>query len=159
MGYLRRVLGVTLRDKERRSEIRKARDVKPLLRIERSKLCQFSHVSRTSQEKNGELSPLSYSLHPQESGLTFVQGPGLYLRPWSRLGVEPAVLSEIAVDRDVFRVLLGLLPPRLSPKEKRARKWVNEWVCMPTYLNLAIHEIVFSLFAKSECRIQIIKHI
>jgi len=39
MGYLRRVLDVTLRDKEHRSEIRKARDVKPLLRIERSQLC------------------------------------------------------------------------------------------------------------------------
>jgi len=41
---------------------------------------------------------------------------------WSRLGAEPAELSEIAVDREVFRVLLGLLPPQLTPKEKRARK-------------------------------------
>jgi len=39
MGYLRRVLGVILRDKEHRSEIRKAQDVKPLLRIKRSQLC------------------------------------------------------------------------------------------------------------------------
>jgi len=29
-----------------------------------------------------------------------------------RLGVEPAELSEIAVDREVFHVLLGLLPQR-----------------------------------------------
>jgi len=29
-GYLRRVRGVTLRDKDHRSEIRKTRDVKPL---------------------------------------------------------------------------------------------------------------------------------
>jgi len=36
--YLRRVLDVTLRDKEHRSEIRKARDVNPLLRNERSQL-------------------------------------------------------------------------------------------------------------------------
>ena len=36
---------------------------------------------------------------------------------WSRLGVEPAELSEIVVDREVFRVLLGLLPPRLSQKK------------------------------------------
>jgi len=41
---------------------------------------------------------------------------------WSRLGVETAELSEIAVDREVFRVLLGLLPPRLSSNEKRARE-------------------------------------
>jgi len=39
MGYSRRVLGVTLRDKECRSEIRKTQDVKPLLLIERSQLC------------------------------------------------------------------------------------------------------------------------
>jgi len=39
MGYLRKILGVTLRDKEHTSEIGKARDVKPLLRIERSQLC------------------------------------------------------------------------------------------------------------------------
>jgi len=41
---------------------------------------------------------------------------------WSRLGVEPAELSEIAVDREVFRILLGLLTPRPSSKEKRERK-------------------------------------
>jgi len=35
---------------------------------------------------------------------------------WFRLGVEPAELSEIAVDPEVFRDLLELLPPRLSPK-------------------------------------------
>jgi len=39
MGYLRRVLGVTLRDKVHRSEIRKAQHVEPLPRIDRSQLC------------------------------------------------------------------------------------------------------------------------
>ena len=39
MKYLLRILGVTLRDEEHRSEIRKAWDVKLLLRIERSQLC------------------------------------------------------------------------------------------------------------------------
>jgi len=38
MGDLQRVLGVTLRDKDHRSEIREVRDVKPLRRIERSQL-------------------------------------------------------------------------------------------------------------------------
>jgi len=41
---------------------------------------------------------------------------------WSGLDVDPAELCEIAVDREVFRVLLGLLPPRLTPKGKWARK-------------------------------------
>jgi len=39
--------------------------------------------------------------------------------------------------------------------EKRARKWVNEWVCRLT-VEIPIYESVFSLLAKSECRIQII---
>ena len=76
---------------------------------------------------------------------------------WSRLGVEPE-LSEIAVDREVFRVLLGCGLRDSIPKEKRARKWVNEWVCRLT-LKLSIYEIVFCLFAESGRRIQIIKHI
>jgi len=50
MGYLRRVLFVTLCDKEHRSEIG-ARDTKPLLRIEKSQLCKFGHVSRISRER------------------------------------------------------------------------------------------------------------
>jgi len=37
---------------------------------------------------------------------------------WSRLGVEPAELSEIAVDREV-QVLLWTLPPQPSPEENR----------------------------------------
>jgi len=43
----------------------------------------------------------------------------------SRLGVEPAQLSEIAQNREVFPVFLGLLPPQPSWEEKRARKWMN----------------------------------
>jgi len=73
MGYLRRVLCVTLRDKEHRSEIRKAQDVKPLLRIERSQL--IPPCVQNVPGKNGELSPSGYFLHPQESGPKCVQGP------------------------------------------------------------------------------------
>jgi len=51
MGYLRRVLSVTLRGKHHRSETRKVQENKPLLRIERSQLCLFGHVSRMSQER------------------------------------------------------------------------------------------------------------
>jgi len=38
---------------------------------------------------------------------------------WSGFGMESAELFEIVVDRDVFRVLLGLLLPGTSPEEKR----------------------------------------
>jgi len=113
--------------------------------------------------KNGELSPSSYSLHythgKAAQSVSKDQVVWLHLRTCLvRLGVEPAELSEIAVDGGLFRVLRGLLPPRLSPKEKREQKWENEWVSKPT-LNLSMYKIVFSLFAKSECGIQIIKHI
>jgi len=37
---------------------------------------------------------------------------------WSRFGVEPVALSDVAVGREVFRVL-GRLPPRPFPEEKR----------------------------------------
>jgi len=50
MGFLRRVHGVTLRDKVRSCEIRKALNVEPLLRTERSQLRWFGHVPRMSQE-------------------------------------------------------------------------------------------------------------
>ena len=45
---------------------------------------------------------------------------------WSRLGVEPVELSEIAVDCEVFRVFLRLLPPRLS--QGKADTTMNEWM-------------------------------
>ena len=76
---------------------------------------------------------------------------------WYRLGVKPAELSEIAVDREVLCVLLMLLPLAILPKGNPGNK-MNEWVCRPT-LKFSIYEIVFTLFAKSECIIQIIKHI
>jgi len=38
---------------------------------------------------------------------------------WSRLSVEPAELSEIAFDHEIFQVLLGLLPPLPCQEEKR----------------------------------------
>ena len=44
---------------------------------------------------------------------------------WSRLGVETAELSEIAVDREVFQVLLGLLPPRATAPRGKADMKMN----------------------------------
>jgi len=76
-------------------------------------------------EKNGELSPSGYSLHPRESGPEFVQEPGGVTTFPTLLGPvlvwKPAELPEISVDGDVFRALLGMLLLRLPPKKKRAR--------------------------------------
>jgi len=70
--------------------------------------------------KIGELSPSSYSTptgkQPRVRPWTRWSNYNSVLA-WSRLGVEPAELSEIAVDREVFGVLLGLLPSD-SPQRK-----------------------------------------
>jgi len=108
--FLGRVHGVTLRDKVRSFEIRRAVNVEPLfLRIERSQLRCFSHVSRMPHDRLTR----SCWLHPRESGPEVVQGPGGMTTFPILLGpvlVEPAGLSEIAVDREVLRVLFELLP-------------------------------------------------
>ena len=50
--FLRRIEGVTLFNKVRSSEIRKSLNIEPLLlRIERSPLRWFGHVSRMPQER------------------------------------------------------------------------------------------------------------
>ena len=52
MRFLRRIEGVTLFNKVRSSEIRKSLQIEPLLlRIERSQLRWFGHVSRMPQER------------------------------------------------------------------------------------------------------------
>ena len=51
MRFLRRIEGVTLFKKVRSSEIQKSRNIEPLLlRIERSQLRWFGHVSRLPQD-------------------------------------------------------------------------------------------------------------
>jgi len=83
--------------------------------------------------KNSKLSPSGYSLHRREAAQSCSRTMWrdyIFNPAWSRLGVERAELSEIAVDREEFRVHLGLLRSRLSPKENRARKWVNEHECV-----------------------------
>jgi len=63
-----------------------------------------------------------------------------------RLGVEPAELSEIAVDHEVFQVLLGLLPPWPPLEEKRAWKWMK-WIYHLRYL---VYSLVFKKVLASE---------
>jgi len=44
---------------------------------------------------------------------------------WSRLGVEPAELSEVAVEREVFQVLLWIMSPQPSLKEWYLRQEIR----------------------------------
>ena len=105
-------------------EIRKALNVGTLLRIERSQLRWFSHVPRMSQERLSRQALLAKPSGKRPRGRPRPRWSN-YISDlaWSRLGVEPAELSEIAVDREVFRVL-WVLTPQPSLEEKWARKWV-----------------------------------
>jgi len=129
MGFLRRVLGVTLRDKVYRSEIRKAQDLIP-------PACQVTSPNREIPAmlvRPGIQNPQERR-RTNSFGLQFEPtGKWPRVRPrtrwcdyisdlaWSRLGVEPAELAEIAVDREVFRVILGCCP-RASVQRKRCQK-------------------------------------
>jgi len=147
IGYLRRALGVTLRDKKHRYEIRKAQDVKP---FSESRDPNYIRSAMCPKCPRKEWRTKSFGLQSIPPGKRPKVCPRARWRDyisdlaWYRLDVEPGELSEIADDRGVCRVLLGLLPPWLSPKKKQAPKWASEWVCRST-LNLSVNEIVFSL--------------
>jgi len=117
---LRRVHGVTLCDKVRSFEIRKALNAEPLLRIAISQLCWFRYVPECFRKDRRSK---FYWLHPctgkrPTSHLTTRWSDYISDLAWSRIGVEPAELSEILVDREVLRVLLELLSLRPSPGER-----------------------------------------
>ena len=94
MRFLRRIHGVTLCDKVRSCEILRALNVEPLLRIERSQICWFSHVSEMPPRRTGESSwlnpPVSGPDHPRPRWRDYISD-----LTWSRLGVEPAELQYL----------------------------------------------------------------
>jgi len=75
--------------------------------------------------------------NPQDIGPEVDQGPGDTIVPPAFFGsvingVEPAEVCKIAVDREIFRILLELLPPLRSPEDKGMRKWMNEYLIFST---------------------------
>ncbi|TWW71221.1 hypothetical protein D4764_17G0007040 [Takifugu flavidus] len=114
MSFLRRVAGLSLRDRERSSDIREGLGVELLLlHIERSQLGWLRHLARMP---SGHL--------PLEVFRTCPTGRRPRGRPrtrwrdyisrlaWERLGVPPEELMEVAGERAVWASLLKLLPPR-----------------------------------------------
>ena len=97
MGFLWRVNGVTLRNKVRSCQIDKTLNIEAFLRIERSQLRWFGHMSRMSQDKLARQVLLAAPTGKWPKG-----GPRTrwsdYISDlaWPRLGVEPAELSVIA---------------------------------------------------------------
>jgi len=109
MGFLRKAHDVTLRDKVRSCKIRRALNVEPLLRIGRAQIYWFGHVSRMPHERLARHVQLAkptekrFRGHPRPRWSNYISDLA-----WSRIGVEPPELSEIAVDRVVLQVFLGL---------------------------------------------------
>ena len=115
---LRRIEGVTLFNKVRSSEIRKSFNIEPLLlRIERSQLRWFGHVSRMPQERLPK-----QALHAKANGRRPVGRPRTrwtdYIEDlgWNRLGLRSSEMMEVMEDREVWRLNLELLPPQPSRK-------------------------------------------
>ena len=114
MKFLRRVHGVTLLDQVRSSTIRKSLDIEPLLlRIERSQLRWFGHVSRMPQERLPKQTLLAICDgkrpvgRPRTRWQTYIEDLG-----WNRLGLHPEEMKDVVGDREVWRLNLELLPPQ-----------------------------------------------
>uniref|UniRef100_A0A3B5Q4K1 Reverse transcriptase domain-containing protein n=1 Tax=Xiphophorus maculatus TaxID=8083 RepID=A0A3B5Q4K1_XIPMA len=114
MGFLRRVAGLSLRDRVRSSVIREGLRVEPLLlHIERSQLRWLGHLVRMPPGRlPGEV------LRARPTGRRPRGRPRtrwrdyVSLLAWERLGIPPEELEEVAGEREVWASLLKLLPPR-----------------------------------------------
>ena len=114
MGFLRRVAGVSLRDRVRSSVIREELGVEPLLlRVERSQLRWFGHLVRMPP---GRLPREVFQARP--AGRRPRGRPRTRWRDyisnlaWERLGIPQSELVNVAREREVWGPLLELLPPR-----------------------------------------------
>ena len=121
MGILRKFICLSLLDKVKSTDIRQSLNIKPLLlRIERSQLRWYGHVTRMSQEQTAKhlIDALPSGKRPRGRPRTCWRN---YVEDltWSRLGIPPAKLPLVAGDRDVWRIQLELLSPQ-SQKDKRA---------------------------------------
>ena len=103
MRFLRRIEGVTLFNKVRSSEIRESLNIEPLLlRIERSQLRWFGHVSRMPQERLPKQALLAKANgrrpagRPRTRWTDYIEDLG-----WSRLGLRPREMMEVMEDREV----------------------------------------------------------
>ena len=121
MRSLRRIEGITLCNKVRSSKIRKCINIEPLLlRIERSQLRWFGHVSRMPRERLHKQALLAKANGRRPVGLPrtrwtdYVEDLGR-----NRLGLRPSKMMEVMGDREVWRLNLELLPPQPSRKSRQ----------------------------------------
>ena len=117
MSFLRRVSGLSLRDRVRSSDIRERLKVEPLLlRIERSQMRWFGHLVRMPPGRlPGEVfRACPTGRRPRGRPRTRWRDYVSQLA-WERLGILPEELVEVAGERRVWASLLRLLPPRPGP--------------------------------------------
>ena len=132
MRFLRRIAGVILFNKVRSSEIRKSINFEPLLlRIERSQLRWFVHVSRMPQERLPKQALLAKANgrrpvgRPRTRWTNYIEDLG-----WKRLGLHSSEEMDVMEDREVWRPNLELLPPQPSRKSGQWRKKKTTFVSL-----------------------------
>ena len=117
MSFLRRLAGLSLRDRVRSSVIREELGVDPLLlRVERSQMRRLGHLVRMPP---GRLPGEVFRARPtgrRPRGRPRTRWRDYVSRlAWERLGVPREELDEVAGEREVWASLLRLLPPRPDP--------------------------------------------
>ena len=117
MSFLRRVAGLSLRDRVRSSDIRRELGVESLLlRVERSQLRWFGHLIRMPP---GRLPLEVFQARPtgrRPRGRPRTRWRDYISRlAWERLGVPQNELESVAGEREAWVGLLGRLPPRPDP--------------------------------------------
>ena len=118
MRFLRRIEGVTLFNKIRSSEIRKSLNIEPLLlRIERSQLRWYGHVSRMPEKRLPKQALLAKANGRRPVGRPRIRWTD-YIEDhrWNRSGLHPSEMMEVMEDREVKRLNLELLLPQPSRK-------------------------------------------
>ncbi|TWW63631.1 hypothetical protein D4764_03G0006390 [Takifugu flavidus] len=117
MSFLRRVAGLSLRDRVRSSAIREELGVELLLlRFERSQMRWLGHLVRMPPGRlPGEVFRACPSVgrppgRPRTRWRDYVSRLA-----WERLGIPADELEEVAGEREVWASLLRLLPPRPDP--------------------------------------------
>ena len=111
MSFSRRIDGVTLFNKVRSSEDTKSLNIEPLLlRIERSQLRWFGHVSRMPQKRLPKQALLVKANgrrpvgRPRTRWANYVEDLG-----WNRLGHHPSKMMDVMEDGEVWHLDLELL--------------------------------------------------
>ena len=120
------ISGLTLLDKVKSANIRESLNIESLLlRLERSQLRWYGHVTRMPQERTAKKLLCSTPIGRRPRGRPRIQWRD-YVEDlsWSRLGIPAEHLSFVAEDRDAWRLQLELLPPR-PPRISGSRKLID----------------------------------